>query len=207
MGLSRSHSTSRPRSDWFHKSSKGCAHDPGWTYILDYKDDKDKNDIPDDADQIYEGFDEPNAFFIGMHRLTELGDLDNIRVCAKRYHQSKCLEECFILQAEDLDSLKLCSCKHDEYSYSRLQLAVGVLAGAVSAEHGQREDTSCRVKVLNNNWTCPQYFEAEYDNRPYRSWLSAVTYTSSQFPPYQGGSTKWSHGWSVWGGLCLSSKV
>jgi len=58
-----------------------CAHDAGWTYILDYSDDRNVDDIPNSRAEIPAGFHHANAFYIGNDALDKL-DIQEAEMCA-----------------------------------------------------------------------------------------------------------------------------
>lgn len=72
-----------------------CDHEDGWEYILDYGDDRSKNDIPDDESTIAEGFSNENAYYIGNEKLEKL-ELQEVEVCALVSSKS-CNRNCFTL--------------------------------------------------------------------------------------------------------------
>lgn len=72
-----------------------CPHEDGWDYILDYGDDRSKDDIPDDGASIAAGFSNENAYYIGNEELAKL-DLAEVQLCALA-SGSNCNANCFSL--------------------------------------------------------------------------------------------------------------
>lgn len=76
-----------------------CPHEDGWDYILDYGDDRTKDDIPDDGATIAAGFSNENAYYIGNEELAKL-DLAEVQLCAL-VSGSNCNSNCFSLSDGD----------------------------------------------------------------------------------------------------------
>jgi len=49
-----------------------CDHDPAWIYVLDYSDDRSKDDIPNDFNLLVGGFANENAYYMGNEKLDKL---------------------------------------------------------------------------------------------------------------------------------------
>jgi hypothetical protein len=72
--------------------SHSCAYDKGWTYILDYHDNRELDDIPDDRNEIQAGFRKESAFFIGNAALENMA-ITKAEVCIVAEAQS-CATSC-----------------------------------------------------------------------------------------------------------------
>lgn len=72
-----------------------CDHEDGWDYVLDYGDDRSKDDIPDNAADIGAGFSNQNAYYIGNEELEKL-ELEEVQICAL-VSGKDCNANCFTL--------------------------------------------------------------------------------------------------------------
>lgn len=65
-----------------------------WTTILDYNDDRAKDDLPNEASEIAAGFESDSSFFIGLESLGAL-DFDEVSLCV--FLSGTCQESCHTL--------------------------------------------------------------------------------------------------------------
>jgi len=87
-----------------------CSHQSGWTYILDYSDERGKDDIPDTPKDIANGFANKNAFFMGNANLEQLNLMNtmNLEVCFAS-SSANCIESCEPINANSWVANSACS--------------------------------------------------------------------------------------------------
>jgi hypothetical protein len=72
----------------------------GEELVLFYHDEDEIDDIPSEGRVIAEGFDTPNAFYVGNDRAAALG-IDHLRVCYETVRNGKCQQKCHEVAERD----------------------------------------------------------------------------------------------------------
>jgi len=78
----------RPNRFGIRNFKRRCQHERGWTYVMDYSDRHQTDDIPSNRNTIANGFDNRNAFYIGNRKLNQL-NIKQAQICALASRQRK----------------------------------------------------------------------------------------------------------------------
>merc|ERR1712137_282238 len=107
-----------------------CPHEEGWTYILDYSDDRSIQDIPNNITSIAGGFETTNAYFRGMSALESIDDDVRLEMCIVS-SASNCLTRCMMINNSwDFP----CACAKAQHLGTPAKRFLGSMAGVCRAD-------------------------------------------------------------------------
>jgi len=153
-----------------------CKHDTEWAYVLDYSDDRSKDDIPNNVGALASGFANSNAFYIGNSAVDDL-DIETAQMCvlssSKRMKNGNCQWSCKTLDDGNFnDGVNCNGCK---------KLSSGVKK-AIAAVSGQSRGGD----ILKNLDAGIASFQED---------MSAISWMCGGYKRFY----SWGHGWHAQG--------
>jgi len=143
-----------------------CPHKEGWTYVLDYSDDRKQNDVPDEISMIAAGFANSNAFYIGNDKLGEL-NIKAAQMCALassvRLEDGACQWSC--IDIPDVEGWDLPPCHKCDGLGSDLKRFIALLSGQALGQEKSLNDlpeSAFQGSGSNQFWNGPVYHEKGY---------------------------------------------
>lgn len=146
-----------------------CPHQEGWTYILDYSDNREQNDVPDEFSAIAAGFANSNAFYIGNDKLGEL-NIKTAQMCALvssvRLEDGSCQWSC--IDIPDVEGWDLPACDECSGLGNGLKSFIAMLSGQARGRMKALKsipEASFQGVGSTQTWSCRHYSDRGYHGK------------------------------------------